>query len=100
MVDVIIPLETVDYIEADDVYAAVVSRNKRQLVRTSLDALEEMLDPRLFTRVHRSYIVRIDRVAALRRLGGGGAEVVMTEGVVLPVSRRRRTRVIGLFTAS
>jgi len=99
-VDVIIPLETVDYIEADDVYAAVVSRSKRQLVRTSLDALEETLDPRHFARVHRSYIVRIDRVAALRRLDGGGAEVVMADGVVLPVSRRRRTRVISLFAAS
>src|SRR6185437_2552565 len=65
--DVVIPLESVDYIEADDVYAAVVAQGKRQLVRTPLDALEQALDPDVFARIHRSYIVRIDRVALVRR---------------------------------
>ena len=99
--DVIIPLETIDYIEADDVYAAVISRGgeggKRQLVRTPLDALERTLDPRAFARIHRSYIVRIDRVVALRRLTRGNAEIVTANGAVLPVSRRRRSRVASLF---
>ena len=94
--DVLIPLDTVDYIEADDVYAAVVARGKRQLVRTSLDALEEMLDPREFVRTHRSYIVRIDRVAAMRRRGPG-VELALTTGAVLPVSRRRRSAVARLL---
>lgn len=93
LADVVIPLDTIDYIQADDVYAAVVSRAKRQLVRTPLDALERSLDPRVFMRVHRSYIVRIDRVVALRRRSKGGAELVVEGGAVLPVSRRRRARV-------
>jgi two-component system LytT family response regulator len=97
MVDVIIPLPTIDYIEAEDVYAAVVSATKRQLVRTPLDALERTLDPGVFTRIHRSYIVRMDRVAAMRRRAGSGAELIMQSGAVLPVSRRRRTRVAELF---
>jgi two-component system, LytTR family, response regulator len=95
--DVIIALETIDYIEADDVYAAVISRGKRQLVRTPLDALERMLDPRAFARIHRSFIVRVDRVAAIRRVARGGAEIVTTSGAVLPVSRRRRAHVVSLF---
>jgi two-component system, LytTR family, response regulator len=95
--DVVIPLETIDYIQADDVYAAVVSRGRRQLVRIPLDALEEMLDPTFFVRVHRSYIVRLDRVAALRRHERSGAEIVMADGVVVPVSRRRRAFVRGLM---
>ncbi len=86
--DIIIPLETIDYIEADDVYAAVVAGGKRHLVRTALDALERGLDPAVFTRVHRSYIVRIDRIREVRRTNG--AELVLADGVVLPVSRRRR----------
>lgn len=94
--DVIIPLDTVDYIEADDVYAAVVARGKRQLVRTSLDALEQSLDPSAFARIHRSYIVRIDRVAALRRRGAS-VELVLSTGGVLPVSRRRRSAVARMF---
>jgi len=94
--DLVIPLESVDYIEADDVYAAVVARGKRQLVRTSLDALEQTLDPQAFVRVHRSYIVRVDRVAALRRRDGR-VELVLTSGAVVPVSRRRRAAVARLF---
>jgi two-component system, LytTR family, response regulator len=86
--DVIVPLETIDYVEADDVYAAVVSRGKRFLIRTPLDALERTLDPKAFARVHRSYIVRLDRVRAVRR--GASTELVLEDGVVIPVSRRRR----------
>ncbi|HEV2180559.1 MAG TPA: LytTR family DNA-binding domain-containing protein [Gemmatimonadaceae bacterium] len=94
--DVMIPLETVDYIEADDVYAAVVSRGKRQLVRRSLDALEQMLDPGAFIRVHRSYIVRVQRVTAVRRRDGR-MELVLTDGTAVPVSRRRRVVVARRF---
>ena len=96
--DVVIALDTIDYIEADDVYAAVVARNRRQLVRTPLDALERMLDPRSFTRIHRSYIVRIDRVVAVRRRARGGAELLLAGGATLPISRRRRARVAQLFS--
>jgi DNA-binding LytR/AlgR family response regulator len=56
-----------------------------------------MLDPRVFARIHRSYIVRIDRVVALRRLTGSGAELILAGGTVVPVSRRRRAHVAELF---
>jgi hypothetical protein len=46
------------------------------------------LDPALFARVHRSYIVRLDRVREIRR--ANGAELAVSDGSVLPVSRRRR----------
>ena len=88
--DIIIPLETIDYIEADDVYAAVIARGKRHLVRTALDALERALDPAIFIRIHRSYIVRIDRVTEIRRDKRSGPELVLDTGVSIPVSRRRR----------
>lgn len=93
--DVIIPLDDVDYIEADDVYAAVVSGGRRHLVRTALDALERSLDPDAFARIHRSYIVRLDRVREVRR--ANGSELVLADGTILPVSRRRRTAIEGLI---
>ncbi|MEO8620332.1 MAG: LytTR family DNA-binding domain-containing protein [bacterium] len=85
--DVVVPLETIDYIESDDVYAAVVASGRRHLVRTALDALEQSLDARLFARIHRSYIVRLDRVREFRR---ATSEVVLVDGTALPVSRRRK----------
>ncbi len=96
--DVVVPLESIDYIEADDVYAAVVSRGKRQLIRRPLDTLEQTLDPRVFVRIHRGYIVRIDRIGLMRRHTGAGAELVMASGAVLPVSRRRRAHLTELLS--
>jgi two-component system LytT family response regulator len=91
--DVIIALDTIDYIEADDVYAAVIARGRRHLVRTPLDALERALDPAAFVRIHRSYIVRLDRVLEIRRDKRGAPELVLDGGVCLPVSRRRRATI-------
>lgn len=90
--DVIIPLDAVDVIEADDVYAAVRIRGKRHLVRISLDKLEGALDPSVFARVHRSYIVRLARVRSVRRDRAGNLELVVADGVI-PVSRRRRAAI-------
>ncbi len=93
--DVIVPLDTIDYIEADDVYAAVIADGKRHLVRTALDALERALDPALFARVHRSFIVRLDRVREMRR--AANHELVLASGAVIPVSRRRRVQLDALL---
>ena len=93
--DVILPVDSIDYIEADDVYAAVVMGGKRYLVRTALDALERTLDPAVFTRVHRSYLVRLNQVREVRR--GSTVELVLESGVVIPVSRRRRAQVDALL---
>jgi two-component system LytT family response regulator len=89
--DIIVPLETIDYIEAEDVYAAMWSRGKRHLIRMPLDALERSLDPQHFARVHRSYIVRLDRVREVRR--GATAELLLDDGSTIPVSRRRRAQI-------
>ena len=96
--DVLIPTDSVDYIEADDVYAAVFAGGKRHLLRSSLDALERCLDPGLFTRIHRSYIVRLSRVREVRRDSNAPTAVLMS-GVALPVSRRRRAALEALLGA-
>lgn len=94
--DVVIPIDDVDYIEADDVYAGVHAKGRRHLVRTPLDVLEGRLDPSRFVRVHRSYIVAMKSVTAIRR-SGARSELVLRDGVVLPVSRRRHARLAAAF---
>ena len=88
--EVLVATETVDYIAADNVYARVHAAGKRYLMRVTLDALQRELDPAHFVRVHRSYIVRIDRIAAVRRQPNGSRAVRLTNGARIPVSRRRR----------
>lgn len=86
--DVIIPLDEVERIVADDVYAIVHARGRRYLVRTALDTLERQLDPAVFMRVHRSHIVARRSIAAVRRVGAH-RELLLRDGSTVPVSRRR-----------
>jgi two-component system LytT family response regulator len=55
-----------------------------------MQTLEEQLDPSQFLRVHRSAIVRLDRVDTLVKAAGGDYSVVLKDGTRLKVSRSRR----------
>ena len=87
--DLIIPVDRVELVAADDVYAAVHVAGRRYLLRTSLDELERSLSPDRFARVHRSYLVPIDAVVAVRHTDGT-VELELRNGASVPVSRRRR----------
>ncbi|HSS21289.1 MAG TPA: LytTR family DNA-binding domain-containing protein [Pyrinomonadaceae bacterium] len=92
--DLLLDAEEIDWIEADDYYAAIYAREGRHLIRESLASLEQRLDSARFVRVHRSAIVNVDRVRELRNKAGETSLILRT-GVNVPVSRRRRARVIG-----
>lgn len=88
--DLLLPVESIEYIAARDVYAVVHSQAGVHLVRQSLDLLEQRLDPALFVRVHRSFMVQADYVSAVRRTPHSGRVLVMRSGAEVPVSRRRK----------
>ena len=94
--DLVIDSGEIDWIEADDYYAAVHARDGRHLIRESLASLEQRLDGERFVRAHRSAIVNLDRVCEVRR-EAGEILLVLRNGVRIPVSRRRRTRVTKLL---
>lgn len=93
--EIVIPIEEVELIAADDVYAAVHAHRRRYLVRTPLDELERALSPDRFLRVHRSFIVPVSAVAAVRRTRGG-VVLELRNGTIVPVSRRRRAELARL----
>jgi two-component system, LytTR family, response regulator len=82
----------IEWIEADDYYAAVHARGRRHLIRESLSSLESRLDASRFVRVHRGAIVSLDRVRELKAEPSGETVVVLRDGTRVPVSRRRRER--------
>ncbi|MEP7002599.1 MAG: LytTR family DNA-binding domain-containing protein, partial [bacterium] len=85
-----IPFAHIECVEADGVYACVVQRERRVLVRYSMAALERLLPSGEFLRVHRSWIVRRALVRGVRAVGGGvHRELVLSNGLAVPVSRRR-----------
>jgi two-component system LytT family response regulator len=86
---VVVPVSTVDWIGADNDYVVVHSQGKTHLLRGTLGAIEQDLDPQCFMRAHRSILVNIEQIAELRRDRDGSAALVLRDGTRLPVGRRR-----------
>ena len=91
----VVPVEKIDYITASGPYAELHVGERTFTVRERMQDLEERLDPQHFLRVHRSVIVRLDRVDVLLRGSGGAYAVRLKDGTELSVSRARREELEG-----
>lgn len=85
-----VPVADVDRVEADGNYVAVIAGGRRHLVRESLQLLASRLDPAEFVRIHRSHLVRIDRIRRLTPCGHGEYELTLSDGTRLTSSRSYR----------
>jgi two-component system, LytTR family, response regulator len=83
----IIPVSKLDYAEAQDDYVALASEGKKHLKQQTISSLESALDPSRFMRIHRSYIVNLERVARVEPYGKDTHVAVLTNGAQLPVSK-------------
>lgn len=84
---VLVDSADIERIEADGDYATLHAHGKTYLVRERLQALALRLDPSMFQRVHRSSIVRLDRVVELRALTNRDALLRLRDGTLLRASR-------------
>ena len=83
----IIPVSKLDFAEAQDDYVALSTEGKKHLKQQPISSLEAALDPSRFLRIHRSYIVNLERVAKVEPYGKDSHVAVLRNGVQLPVSR-------------
>jgi two-component system LytT family response regulator len=86
----LLSVDDVDWIEADDYYAKLHVGGKTHLIRETMRQLEARLDPRQFVRVHRSAIVRIDRVQTLHPYFNSSHVLTLKDGTRVTLSRSRR----------
>jgi two-component system, LytTR family, response regulator len=83
----IVATADVDYIDVAGHYLCVHVGKSVHLIRGALSELEEKLDPSQFARVHRSAIVRLDRVASLVARRNGDSDLLLKNGAKLLMSR-------------
>ncbi len=83
----VIPVARLDYAEAQDDYVALHAEGKRHLKQQTIAQLEASLDPSRFVRVHRSYVVNLERVDRIEPYSKDSRVAVLSTGVKLPVSR-------------
>src|SRR5579871_110740 len=83
----IIPIQRLDYAEAQDDYVELHSEGKAYLKQQTISSLEAALDPNRFIRIHRSVIVNLERVAKIEPYTKDSRIAVLTDGKELPISR-------------
>jgi len=82
-----VSINDIDWIEAQGDYAEIHVGTRTHLIRESLNTLAERLDPEDFLRIHRSAIVRLNRIAGVVSLPNRDCTVTLHNGTSLRVSR-------------
>lgn len=80
-----LPLDDIEWIEAAKDYVLLHTATRTHIHRTSMAALEELLDPAQLMRVHRSTFIRPALVTGVQRLGKGLIALEMRDGAVVQV---------------
>jgi two-component system LytT family response regulator len=83
----VIPVGKLDYAEAQDDYIALRSDGKTWLKQQTIASLEAALHPKRFVRIHRGYLVNIERIARIEPNTKDTWIAVLTDGARIPVSR-------------
>jgi two-component system LytT family response regulator len=88
----VIPAEAVDYVEARDDAVAIHVGGLCHLKAQRMANLEERLDPKAFIRVHRSYIINVDRLRSIELYAKDSRIAILCDGTKIPVSRSGYSR--------
>ncbi len=84
---IIIPVDEIDHIQAEDDYVSIHTGGKKYLRQMTMKHLEEALPPDQFARIHRSHIVSVRMIDRLEAYSKDSYLAVLTNGEKLPVSR-------------
>jgi two-component system LytT family response regulator len=97
---IFVRVDEIDWIEAADYYVRLHVARKSHLLRETMSALEEQLDPARFFRVHRSAIVNLDRLVEIQPYFHGEHVLVLQDGSKLKLSRSRKEKLEAVLRQS
>ncbi len=92
-----VDVKDVSWIEADGAYVNVHAAGRTHVLRESMAQIIERLGAASFVRIHRSAGINLAHVRAVRRARTKGLEVELSDGVRLPISRRKARDVVELL---
>lgn len=84
---VFVKTEQIEYAESAGNYVVLHAGKENHVVRETLTALEEKLDPKQFVRISRSTLVKVDQIKELQPLFKGEHAVVLHNGKQLTMTR-------------
>ena len=87
-----VSVRDISWIEADRNYVFIHASGKKHALRATLDSIEETLDPKIFVRINRGSLVRLDAIRELQPWFHGEYKVILRDGSELRWSRRYVTQ--------
>jgi two-component system LytT family response regulator len=88
-----VPVASIQWIDAAGDYMCIHAGGETHILRGTMKELEDILDPKLFQRVHRSTIVNLRLVKSLRAHMNGEYFLTLESGHELKLSRTYRDKV-------
>jgi two-component system LytT family response regulator len=85
---IFVSVKDIAWVEADRNYVLLHCGKKTHTLRSTLDAVQNMLDPKLFVRINRGTLVKLDAVRELLPWFHGEYKVMLHDNTELRWSRR------------
>lgn len=93
----VLPVEQIDFVEAQDDYVEFASSGKRLRKQQTLTEIESQLDRARFVRIHRSFILNIERLVRIEPYAKDSWLAILKDGGRLPMSRTGYARLKDLM---
>jgi two-component system LytT family response regulator len=93
----IVSVADIDWVGAAGNYVELHAGDQVYLLRETMAGMERRLPPGDFVRIHRSSLVRVERVESLQPLASGDFQVTLAGGTRLAMSRRYREALTSRF---
>jgi two-component system LytT family response regulator len=93
----VLPVDRIDYVEAQDDYVCFKADGRQYLKDQTLSTVETSLDPARFVRIHRSYLLNIDRLTRVELYAKDSRVAILRDGTKLAVSRAGYARLAKLL---
>lgn len=88
-----LPVTEIRWIQAEENYVRLCTGSETHLLRETMTHLTERLDPEMFLRIHRSFIVNLHFMKEVRTGKDGEPAVMLSDGQMIGVSRSYRSRI-------
>jgi two-component system, LytTR family, response regulator len=93
----VLPMDKIDFVEAQDDYLEFASGGKRYRKQQTMADLESQIDPTRFVRIHRSFIMNIERLSRIDLYGKDSWLAILADGSKLPMSRTGHAKLKALI---
>jgi two-component system LytT family response regulator len=93
----VLPVEKIDYVQAQDDYVCFRCEGKEYLKEQTLGQVEATLEPAKFVRIHRSYLLNLDRLSRVETDERENRVAMLADGRRLPISRAGYARLTALL---